>query len=315
MVAAPLERFFKGNIMAYRIRPQRNAAKEVRGAALDRISEAIQALTLPAAQRAERVHQARKRFKELRALLRLVREPLGSTFQRENRCIAGLGRALAESREATAMLESWDALAETRANLFAQQPLQQVRQRLAQRAAPVEGDDALDVTIEQVLLELRELAVRVNDWPLGHKGFRLLAGGLERSYREGRRDLVKAQRRPDAELLHEWRKRVKDQWYHCQLIAPCWPRHFDCRSKDLKRLADALGDDHDLEMMRQLLEAEPELFGEAAMREQLATLIDERSAELQTAAFARGRRLFAESPKALMTRVEAYWRIARKEAD
>ncbi|EXF45194.1 CHAD domain protein [Pseudomonas sp. BAY1663] len=98
--------------MAYRIRPRRNAAKEVRKAALDRISEAMRALALPAAERAEGVHQARKRFKELRALLRLVREPLGATFARENRCVRDLGRALAESREAAAMLESWDALAE-----------------------------------------------------------------------------------------------------------------------------------------------------------------------------------------------------------
>ena len=90
--------------MAYRIRPQCNVAKEVRSAALDRIDEARRALKLPAAQRAEGVHQARKRFKELRALLRLVREPLGDSFQRENRCARDLGRALAESREATAML-------------------------------------------------------------------------------------------------------------------------------------------------------------------------------------------------------------------
>ena len=300
--------------MAYQIRPQRNAVREVRRAALDRIGEAVRALMLPSTQRAEGVHQARKRFKELRALLRLVREPLGKTYQRENRKVAELGRALAESREATAMLESWDALAETHPDLFAQQSLQQVRERLAQRA-PTGADEALDATIEQVLGELRELAVRVNDWPLGRKDFRLFEEGLERTYRDGRRELARAQRSPDAERLHEWRKRVKDQWYHSQLLAPCWPRHFDCRAKELKRLANALGDDHDLAMMQQLLEAEPAVFGDEATREQLAELIRDRRAELQAAAFASGKRLYAESPKSLTERFAAYWRIARAEPD
>ena len=55
------------------------------------------------------MHQARKRFKELRALLRLVREPLGARFKLDNRRLRDVGRRLAESRDAAAMLESWDA--------------------------------------------------------------------------------------------------------------------------------------------------------------------------------------------------------------
>lgn len=301
--------------MAYRIRPRCNVAKEVRSAALDRIGEAQRALKLPAAQRAEGVHQARKRFKELRALLRLVREPLGASFQHENRCVRDLGRTLAELREATAMLESWDALAKTQRSFFKGDALQQVRQRLAQRAEPAAEGGTLEADIEQALSELPELAVRVSDWPLEGKGFALLKGGLERSYREGRRDLARAQHAPDAENLHEWRKRVKDQWYHSQLLAPCWPQDFKRRCRHLKRLADDLGDDHDLAMMGQLLADEPVLFGDEATRERLATLIEERRAELQAAAFASGQRLYAESPKALVKRVEAYWRIARAERD
>ena len=45
--------------MAYRIRPSRNAAKEVRKAALDRIDRAIQALGAAPAERAEGIHQSR----------------------------------------------------------------------------------------------------------------------------------------------------------------------------------------------------------------------------------------------------------------
>ena len=117
----------ESNSMGYRIRPNRNAAKEVRKAALQRIDKAIQALSVDADGRAEGVHQARKRFKELRALLRLVREPLGARFKLDNRRLRDMGRRLAESRDATAMLESWDALARANQPLFVSDAFRQIR--------------------------------------------------------------------------------------------------------------------------------------------------------------------------------------------
>lgn len=298
--------------MAYRINPRRKASRQVRKAALDRISGALQALALPAERRAEGVHQARKRFKELRALLRLVREPLGRQFARDNIGIRDLARTLAESRDAAAMLESWDALAEDHRAVFITESFRQVRRRLEARAQPAPGQaDAWEQHLEQVRTQLQALAGEVERWPLEGKGFALLQAGLERTYRDGRRDLALARREPSDERLHEWRKRVKDQWYHSQLLTPLWPEAFEFRSDQLKRLSDALGDDHDLAMMLALLQAEPELFGSAATRERLQRLIDKRRATLQAEAFALGARLYAEKPGALTQRWRRYWRIAR----
>ncbi|UVO19233.1 CHAD domain-containing protein [Stutzerimonas stutzeri] len=300
--------------MAYRIRPSRNAAKEVRKAALDRIDKAIQALGAAPAERAEGIHQARKRFKELRALLRLVREPLGRRFGTDNRRLRDMGRRLAESRDATAMLESWDALARRNRRLFGSEALRQVRVRLQQRAAPDgEVHAGVEEEVAQVLSELRALIADVRQWQLAGKGFALLADGLKRTYADGVRDLARAEKAGSDELLHEWRKRVKDHWYHCQLLSPCWPEAMERRCEQLKRVADALGDDHDLAVMQQLMQHEPELFGEAQTHEQLRRCIERRRAQLQQLARRLGHRLFAEKPKALVTRFDAYWRIARSE--
>ena len=302
--------------MAYRIRPARNAGKEVRKVALERIDKAIQALAAEPDRRAEGVHQARKRFKELRALLRLVREPLGARFRLDNRRLRDMARRLAESRDAAAMLESWDALARRNRPLFASAPLQQVRAQLQQRAAPdgvVHVGFAADVA--QVLTELRELNQDAQHWKLAGKGFGLLHGGLCRSYADGVRDLARVEREATDELLHEWRKRVKDHWYHCQLLAPCWPEALNGRAVQLKQVADALGDDHDLAMMQQLMQHEPALFGTPQTRDELQRCIGQRRRELQREAMRLGRRLYAETPKALAARLGAYWRIARGEAD
>jgi CHAD domain-containing protein len=302
------------NLMAYRIRPARNAAKEVRKVALQRIEKAIQALCVEPAERAEGVHQARKRFKELRALLRLVREPLGARFKLDNRRLRDMGRCLAESRDAAAMLESWDALARTDQSLFVGDAFRQIRLQLQQRAAP-EGEvhSGFEADVAQVLGELRALIQDVQHWKLPGKGFGLLADGIRRTYTDGVRDLARAEKDGSDELLHEWRKRVKDHWYHCQLLSPCWPDALESRAEQLKQVADALGDDHDLAVMTQLMQDEPELFGPPETRDVLQRCIEQRRAQLQQRALRLGRRLYAEPPKALVGRIGAYWGIARKE--
>lgn len=302
--------------MAYRIRPARKTSREVRKAALNRLDKAIEALSAEPAERAEGIHQARKRFKELRALLRLVRKPLGEHFAEGNRRLRDAGRRLAESRDATAMLESWDALARRNPPLFDSEPFRQTRSRLQERAAPggeVHGD--LDEDVVQVLAELRALSEDLQHWKLRGKGFALLAAGLRRTYTEGAEDLARAEQSGTVELLHEWRKRVKDHWYHCQLLAPCWPAALENRADQLKKVADALGDDHDLAVMTQLMQADPELFGMPENRQELQACIEARRAQLQRQARRLGSRLYAETPKALVARIGAYWRIAEAEKD
>ena len=81
----------------------------------------------------------------------------------------------------------------------------------------------------------------------------------------------------------------------------------------VREVADALGDDHDLAMMAQLMEREPDLFGAPETREQLQRCIQQRREQLQQRALRLGRRLYAEGAKALVTRMAAYWCIARAE--
>ncbi|MBA1272380.1 CHAD domain-containing protein [Stutzerimonas azotifigens] len=299
--------------MSYRIRARHRADEEVRKVALGRLVKAVQALSVPPEQQAEGVHQARKRFKELRALLRLVRTPLGKRFAQENCRIRDAGRGLAELRDATALLESWDALAGHYAQAFSAGPMQQVRQRLQARADNTIASEAGDTAaqIPKVIGELERTIGEVEDWPLSGKGFGLFAEGLAKTYGDGRAELARVRRDPSDEQLHEWRKRVKDLWYQTRLLMDAWPAVLRTQCKLLKRLADALGDDHDLAMMQQLMTQEPELFGSEETSRQVARYLAMRRATLQGDALELGRRLYAESPKALVKRWQRYWKIAR----
>jgi hypothetical protein len=60
--------------------------------------------------RAEGVHDARKAFKKARAVARLVRGALGSSWRAQDHFWRDLGRALSAERDAQAVVEAFDAL-------------------------------------------------------------------------------------------------------------------------------------------------------------------------------------------------------------
>lgn len=276
----------------------------------ERIDEAVRELGRSGEDRHEGVHEARKRLKEIRAVLRLVRFTLGERFTAENRWYRDTARALSAVRDAQAVLESWDRLVARSPEGFAGVDPAGVRERLAGRR------DRLAVADVPVAMTLEGLAAareRVARWPLGDTGFAALAPGIRHSYRQGRRRMAAALASGVDEDLHEWRKRAKDLWYHTRLLAPVWPEVMEARRRTLKQVSDALGDDHDLVVLGDLLAAEPAVLGDDAARAAVPPLIARRRGELQAEATRLGTRVYAEKPGAYVRRLGVYWRVWRGE--
>ena len=247
----------------------------------------------------EAVHEARKDLKKLRALLRMARAELGEdTFRRENACFRDAGRELAGVRDSDVMLETLRAL-ELPAGMEGE--LRKTIQ--AHRAAG--GGDGRRTAAAGVVAMLREARGRVNGWPLERDSFDALRDGLERTYRRGRRDLRAARADPTVEALHEWRKRVKDLWYHHTLLRALWPPVMQAVGDEAHELANRLGDDHDLAMLadwvREHAEAEPEFF----------EAVERRRSELQGEAIALGERLYADRPGAYVRRLRGLWKASQ----
>lgn len=244
----------------------------------------------------EAVHEARKDMKKLRALLRLARGELGeSVFARENGCFRDAARELAGVRDADVMLETLAAL-ELPAGTAAR-----LRERIAEGHAG-ERSAGREEAAQGVVAILGEARERVGGWPLERDSFAMLADGLERTYRRGRRGFKAARAEPSSELLHEWRKRVKELWYHQTLLRCAWPPVMEAFGDEAHTLSDQLGDDHDLALLtawvREHVGEEPELF----------EAVDRRRAELQRAALALGGRLYAEKPPAYVRRLKRFWK-------
>jgi CHAD domain-containing protein len=283
----------------YRLKLKGALPEEIARAARGRMDHAIDELRGKTDSTAEEaVHEARKDLKKLRALLRLARGELGeTTFARENACFRDAGRELAAARDSDVMLDTVKALDMPAALGW------ELRKAIEAHRAR-DGDDSRGAAAARVVEMLREARGRVDDWPLEHDSFAALREGLEHTYRRGRRDLKAARANPTVEGLHEWRKRVKELWYHHTLLRELWPPVMQAVGDQAHELADRLGDDHDLAMLadwiRDHTDAGPEFF----------EAVDRRRAELQADAMNLGARLYADKPGAYVRRLGRLWEAA-----
>lgn len=282
----------------------RRIASEELGSALERLLDTNGDLD-------ERVHDVRKSLKKLRALLRLLREPLGeSTFQRENVCFRDLGRRLSLARDAAASLESF-------AKLLAHYSLEPGEFSAVKSALEERRGHGSQHTLDSSLLNetshgLRLAAARISGWPLGSPEWSGIGSGFRRIYAQGRRAFELAYQKPTPEHFHEWRKRVKDHLYHMRLLSNVWPDPIKGQRDAIEQLADLLGDDHDLVGLRRVIAEE--LTGSDAERTDLTSFIDQRQRELREQARFIGERVYAEPPRAIAERFSIYYTAWRGEA-
>ena len=183
--------------MSYRFAAGQEPAQEIKRVVCEQIDQAIQELTDDHMDRHKGVHQARKRFKKIRALLRLARHELGEVYQNENQIFRDLGRQLSQARDAEAMIETFDSLCDTYKDQLRSTDFQAVRNTLEQRRQTIADEQVnLDKQIETAVHALQEAKPRVRSWPLHVEKYQDLLSGLRQTYRYGRKARLQAYRKP-----------------------------------------------------------------------------------------------------------------------
>ena len=143
---------------------------------------------------------------------------------------------------------------------------------------------------------VKKIQDRVDEWDVHRGAWPAVKSGLRRSYKKGRKAMRATFDQRSDENLHEWRKRTKDMRYQLELLEPLKTRRIKPLAKRADKLSELLGDDHDLAVLRGLLDNEFKKFVPDEAAEVLRALIDRRRLELQNSAVSLSKKLFAESP-------------------
>ncbi len=296
----------------------------------------------------QRVHEARKALKRLRALLRLAQDGLGdATYEREHELLRRCGTQLAKARDAEVLLATLDGLIERKPKqLGARGGVQRLRARLqSEREGAAAQALAHSATHAGVLGDLRAMRVRVSTWELADEsGIEAIEPALRRLYAKGRTRMRRAQRargsRARGRRLHEWRKRVKDLRYVAEVLERAEAGKQSGKRDAAKRggkarkrararrafvheiakraddLGEVLGEEHDLAVLAERVRAEAKLSAAsgapgAGSRKALLKAIARRRKRLRGRALREGKRLYAHKPKQLLRRVRATQACAR----
>jgi CHAD domain-containing protein len=301
--------------MSYRFERDETISDAVRRVAHELLGESLGLLDAPGDDVEGAVHEVRKNCKKLRGLVRLVRPAMGDAYRTANVTARDAARELASIRDAHALLETCDHLVAARPDDVVDGGLVPVRRELAGRAgAATEAVSDRDQRILDAAELLTNLRDQVDDWPLT-EDVGVLAAGAAKTYKRGRKRWRDSQLSPTDERLHQWRKRVKYTWYHLRLLRDSAPGVLRPLIGQFHDLSDALGDDHDLVVLTEQLQATPLAFGGLDAVERAMQVITPARTELQSAAASLGARLYVEPPDRFADRLAGYWTVWHEHGD
>lgn len=273
----------------------RSFARHTLRRCVDRLREA-DPVTATAAPTANDVHQVRKGIKQLRAWLRLVRPSLGDHYALLDLLLADAARALAAVRDAQVSRETLLRL--RRQHLIDAPTYAALRKALPQVTEP--GADAVIAArrrLQVAALYVDSAALPESPAELLKRWKRQLAR-CERLADRLHRRLHKhadAARHGDAHALHRWRRQLKYLLHQSQLLAPLHPAAGDLEPA-LKRLADQLGEHHDLYVLNEHFMSAAMADSECtqATRVRLNEAIAQQMEQLANEALNAGRTLFTD---------------------
>lgn len=246
---------------------------------------------------ADAIHAARRHLKRARAMLRLLDTELSGPAATADAVLRAAGRHLSESRDATVLVATIDALLGLRPQPATAKALRAWQAVLRTAGEGIAEPDAL-AAAQNALQQATQAATG-----LTVNGDTAVWAGFEASYREGRQALRRARARPTAKRLHTLRKALKHHVYQLRVLRPLWPAVLGAVHDEADRAAELLGLHHDCEVLRERL-ADSGLG--AARQAIIDALAGARQATLATAALARCELLYAERGGRYARRIAAY---------
>jgi CHAD domain-containing protein len=293
--------------VAFRLKHGASISAEVRRIVLRQLEVAISELhAVGDPQSDEAVHDARRRVKKIRAIIRLVRPVLDKASRVVDHDLSAVSRLLAPVADGQGVIETLDELARRYGKVLPKPTLEAARARVVRNSQRADRDASVHGVIELARGTLRSERKRIKHWRIGADGFRAIAPGLEDSYRRARRMMIVAWSRPKPSHFHSWRRCVKDHWFHVRLLEGRCGYHLVSYERRIEALDGILGEYHNVILLRDILVADRALSRDEAAR--CLRVVARYQRLLRRHAESLGVRVFTERPRRFVRRVRRLWR-------
>lgn len=253
--------------MAFRLRKKEHVADSIRRITHEQTATAIVLLSDRSGDFSERVHNARRCIKRLRATLRLVcPEKHGIRYKTADTALRNAAKKLSTSRDADVALATFECLAPDVSRPLAAR----IRTKLKVTASCARRRTISPRQLAAVLTELRTSGRTIAQMPLKGKDWQLIAPGLKRSYADARHTAWKLRSDTEVTVIHKWRTAAKRLLHQLELIPRVVEKSHLKFLPQLTKLCKVLGEFHDMDA----LAANPAIAKNPAIQQLIADKMD-----------------------------------------
>jgi CHAD domain-containing protein len=261
----------------------------------------------------EAIHEARRRVKKIRAVIRLVRPVLSRTCRAADKRLRNVNRMLAPVADGHEIVETLNHLGQKYGSGLGKHTLALIRSGLIDREERTNRQVKADRVLQTAAGALRAECKTVSKWQLKRDGFGAIGPGLEESFRRAQRAMTLASAQPTAAHYHSWRRHVKDHWFQVRLLEGLCGNQLTSYQFHLEALDGLLGEFHNLALLREVLVTDVYVSRRETARCLRAVVKYQR--ELRRHAHALGTRLYADKPRRFVRRVRRLWRAAQASCE
>lgn len=300
--------------MAYRIRPDADFTEAFRSAATEQLQSAIAILEERTDGAHEAIHSFRKNLKRLRSLYRLVAREVPDFQEHENARLRDAAHSLSAIRDAAALIGTAQYLQHLARGKEESEALGRIVTILeGRRDWMAEAESGLEQQLMKTSDVLKEAIAALDGISFDgshRKNARMLAKSWRRTARKAKAALANCHGDASAGDFHDLRKRTYDYRLYHTLLRDIWPGAMKAKRDAAKDLVEDLGHIHDLAVLCELVEAEPQLF---TRNDDLAYLLDAiivRQQEDRRQALVKAEAVFTDDPDEESERIELLWLTA-----
>jgi CHAD domain-containing protein len=292
--------------VAFRLKQGASVAREVRRIVLKQLEAAISELhTIGDPQSDDAIHDARRRVKKIRAIIRLVRPVLDKTYRLVDNDLRTVSALLAPVADGRGVIETLDEIAHRYGKALPPGTIAAAREGLVRRQARTDREASRRGVLEAAAGTLRSERKRIKHWRIGADDFRAIAPGLEESYRRARQMMIVAWSKPKPSHFHSWRRYVKDHWFHVRLLEGRCGNHLVAYERRIEALDGVLGEYHNVVLLRDILVTDGNLSREDTAR--CLRVVARYQRVLRRHAELLGVRIYTERPRRFVRRVKRLW--------